>query len=585
MLRHLPASGACFCFALLGLVGTSARAADFRVTPAAVTLEGNFARAQLLVAAGDAPADRAADLTRQAQYAVSDPHVLSVSPAGQLLAAGNGTAEVRVTVGGITHAVPVTVKGVLPKPHVSFREQVLPIISKAGCNAGACHASQFGKGGFKLSVFGYAPDEDYHAIARDGMGRRIDTFDPSRSLVLRKPTLAQPHEGGHRLQAGSVDYQVFRAWIAEGAPPSPAKTATVTGLRVLPPRRVGTPGFTQQLCVLATYTDGSTRDVTAWAKYDSTDDSVLSVSRDGLVTATGKGQAAAMVRFEGQAEIAQVVIPYAERVDLAGWKDNNFIDRLAAAKFREIGIEPSGLCDDATFLRRAYLDATGTLPTPEQAVAFLDSKDPAKRAKLIDELLGLTGDPARDIHNNDYAAFWALKWEDLIRSNSDALGAEGMWALDNWLRDSFRDNKRFDRFVRELITARGSTFSNGPANYYRIAQGPQALTEATGQIFLGVRLTCARCHNHPFERLSQADYYGFAAFFARVGTKTSQEFGVFGNETVIVVREDGEVGHPRTGQIMKPTPLFGKPVKTGFDRRQALADWLVAPSNRMFARN
>jgi hypothetical protein len=563
-------------------------ATDFQVTPPAVTLDGNFARAQLLVAARDgagAVNEHSADLTRQATYTSSGPQVVTVGAAGQLLAAGNGTAQITVSAAGVAHTVPVTVKGVLSKAHVRFREQVLPVISKAGCNAGACHASQFGKGGFKLSVFGYAPDEDYRAIVRDGMGRRIDVFDPSRSLVLLKPTLGQPHQGGHRLEAGSVDYRIFRAWIAEGSPESPANAPTVTGLHVLPPRRVGAPGFTQQLRVLADYSDGTTDDVTTWAKYDSTDDSVLSVSRDGLVTGTGKGQAAAMVRFEGQAEIAQVVVPYADRVDLAGWKDNNFIDRLAAAKFREIGIAPSPLCDDATFLRRAYLDATGTLPTPEQAVAFLDSKDADKRAKLIDELLGLTGDPARDVHNNDYAAFWALKWEDLIRSNSDALGLEGMWALDNWLRDSFRDNKHFDRFVRELITARGSTFRNGPANYYRIAQGPQALTEATAQVFLGIRLTCARCHNHPFERLSQSDYYGFAAFFARVGSKTSQDFGVFGNETIIVAREDGEVGHPRTGQVMKPTPLFGKPVATGFDRRQALADWLVSPHNRMFARN
>ncbi len=590
MLSAVPSRATCCCVAvaLLGLPAAAGRAADFQVTPPAVTLTGNFARAQLLVTSPDNSGsfnEHSADWTHQAGYASSNPQVVTVSPAGQLLAAGNGAAEVTVTAAGAKHTVAVTVKGVLPKPHVSFREQVLPIISKAGCNAGACHASQFGKGGFKLSVFGYAPDEDYHAIVRDGMSRRIDVFDPSRSLVLLKPTLGQPHQGGHRLQAGSVDYQIFRAWIAEGAPASAGNAAQVTGLHVLPPRRVGAPGFTQQLRVLADYSDGTSRDVTAWAKYDSTDDSVLSVSRDGLVTATGKGQAAAMVRFEGQAEIAQLVVPYADRVDLAGWKDNNFIDRLAAAKFREIGIAPSPLCDYGTFLHRAYLDATGTLPTPEQAVAFLDSKDPDKRAKLIDELLGLTGDPARDVHNNDYAAFWALKWEDLIRSNSDALGLEGMWALDNWLRDSFRENKHFDRLVRELITARGSTFSNGPANYYRIAQGPQALTEETGQVFLGVRLTCARCHNHPFERLSQADYYGFAAFFARVGTKTSQDFGVFGNETIIVAREDGEVGHPRTGQVMKPTPLYGKPVATGFDRRQALADWLVAPTNRMFARN
>jgi hypothetical protein len=268
-----------------------------------------------------------------------------------------------------------------------------------------------------------------------------------------------------------------------------------------------------------------------------------------------------------------------------GWVDNNFIDQYAAAKFRALGIAPSPLCDDATFLRRASLDVTGTLPTPEQARAFLDSKDPDRRRKLVDQLLGLTGDPAQDVHNNDYAAYWALKWSDLIRANSASIGELGMWALYNWIKDSFRENKRWDRFVRELVTAKGSTFSNGPANFFRIANNPQDMTEATAQLFLGVRLQCAKCHNHPFERYSQADYYGFAAFFARVGTKGSQDFGVFGNEQVVLVRSGGEVSHPRTGKILPPTPLGGKPVKETLDRRVALADWLTAHDNRAFARN
>jgi hypothetical protein len=348
---------------------------------------------------------------------------------------------------------------------------------------------------------------------------------------------------------------------------------------------VGPPGLTQQLRVVATYGNGQARDVTALARFDSMDEGVLRVSPTGRVSTVGRGQGVALVRFDEQAEIATFVVPYAESVDLAGWKDNNFIDNLAAAKFREIGIAPSPLCDDATFLRRAYLDATGTLPTPAQAAAFLDDKRADKRDRLIDELLGLTGDPARDVHNNAYAAFWALKWADLIRSNSTAAGEQGMWALHNWLTASFRDNKPFDRFVRELITSRGSTFSNGPANYYRIANNPQDLTEATSQLFLGVRLQCAKCHHHPYETLGQADYYSFAAFFARVGNKTSQEFGVFGNETVVVVNSGGEVAHPRTGQVMKPTPLHGKPAPESGDRRQALAAWLTAPDNRYFARN
>jgi hypothetical protein len=561
---------------------------DFQVTPAAVTLEGNYARTQLVVTAR-APdgtvTDQSADRTYEAVYLSSNPQIVTVGPNGRVLAHGNGDATITVTVAGVARPVAVKVTGVTDKPVVGFSEHVMPIIARAGCNSAACHASQHGKGGFKLSVFGYAPDEDYHAIVHDSLGRRINAVDPAHSLFLLKPTVAVPHGGGHRLAAGSVDHQMLLRWLANGAPRSIGPVPEVTGLQVQPARRVGTVGFSQQLRVTATYGDGKTRDVTAWTKFDSGDEGLVRVTRDGLFRAVGQGQGTVLARFEGQAAIATVVVPNAASVNLAGWTDNNFIDRHAASKFKELGIAPSPICDDTTFLRRACLDATGSLPSVALARAFLDSTDPNKRSKLVDQLLGLTGDPAQDVHNNAYAAYWALKWSDLIRSNSASIGEQGMWAMHNWITDSFRQNKPFDRFVRELITARGSTFSNGPANFFQIANNPQDLTEATAQLFLGVRLQCAKCHHHPFESYSQADYYGFAAFFARVGTKASQEFGIFGAETVVLVRADGEIGHPRTGQVMKPTPLHGKPVPESSDRRQDLAAWLTASDNRFFARN
>jgi hypothetical protein len=576
--------------ALLALTPCAAPGrAEFTVYPRAVTLNGTCARAQLLVSAveGRQPADeRSADLTHEAVYVSSNDQIVTVSKGGVVLARGNGAATLTVTAAAKMVTLPVTVTGVSARPVVGFSEHVMPILSRAGCNAGACHASQYGKGGFKLSIFGSQPEQDYQAIVRDNLGRRVNSLDPAASLLLRKPTLGVPHEGGRRLEAGSGDYQLLAAWQANGAPGPNAKAPQVTRLQVLPRRRVGPPGYTQQLQVVATYDDGPSRDVTAWAKFKSMDEGVLRISPSGLARTVGRGQGTALVRFEDHAEIATFVVPYSDRVDLSGWADRNFIDRLAADNFREVGISPSPLCDDATFLRRAFLDVVGTLPTPQQAAAFLDSKEPDKRDRLIDALLGLTGDPARDIHNNAYAAWWSLKWADLVRSNSAALGEQGMWALHNWMTAAFRDNKPFDRFVRELITARGSTFSNGPANYFRIANNPQDLTEATAQLFLGVRLQCAKCHHHPFEKISQADYYSFAAFFARVGTKTSQEFGIFGNETVVVVRPDGEVGHPKTGAVLKPTPLHGKPLAAEPpDRRRALAEWLTAPDNPYSARN
>lgn len=561
---------------------------NFQIVPDKVVLEGNFSQSQLLVIAADAAGntnERSDDLTARATFVSSDPHVVTVSATGRLLAGSNGNAVVTVTVDGLAKPVEVVVTNVAAQPVVDFNDDVRPVITKAGCNAGACHASQHGKGGFVLSVFGFDPDADHRMIIRDSMQRRVNLIEPQQSLVLRKATMEVQHGGGRRLDRNSVDYQILSSWIASGTPGPKADSPKITRIVVTPNRRVGDQGYQQRLQVHAVYSNGKTRDVTAWAKFDSMDDGVVSVTSTGVATTTGKGQAPVMVRFDGQAEIAMFVVPYAPTVDLTGWVDNNFIDTHAAAKFRELGISPSPLCDDSTFLRRVFLDAVGTLPTVEEATAFLDSTDPDKRKQLIDRLLGFTGDPAQDIYNDKYASYWTLKWADLIRNSSAGLGEQGMWALHNWIRESLRTNRPFDQFVTELITAKGSIFSNGPANFFRVANDPSSRAEATSQLFLGVRLQCAKCHHHPFEKYGQDDYYGFAAFFARVGSKGGHEFGIFSGETVITVNSAGEVGHPRSGKIMKPTPLDGDAVDDPLDRRIALAKWLTAPANEMFARN
>ena len=577
----------CFAFcALIVLPSMGLAAVD--VVPSAVELHGNFDQVQLVVRdrSGDQVTDQSADLTHLAKYESSDPRIVVVDEAGLLRAVSNGEATIRVVSSGQTSEVAVKVDGVSETPTLEFIRDIAPILSKAGCNMGACHAQQYGKGGFKLSVFGFEPKADRDAIVRDRLQRRANMVAPEESLFLLKPTMAVPHGGGKRLAKDSVPWQILVQWLRNGAPEPKKEPAKVVSVSVYPKQRVGQAGLNQQLRVEATYADGTKRDVTQWTRFDSMDEALLEVDENGYVSSLAAGQAAIMARFEGQAAISLFVMPYRESIELVGWKNNNFVDELAVKKFRELGIEPSPLSDDATFLRRAYLDATGTLPTVEQTKAFLSSDAADKREQLIDELLGLTGDPERDIHNDDYAAFWTLKWSDLIRNTSNGNSVEqAMWAMHNWMKESFRVNRPFDQFVREMVTAKGSIYSNGPANYFRIFRSSTDLTEATAQLFLGVRLECAKCHHHPFEKYGQEDYYGFAAFFARVGTKNSEEFGLFGRESVVIVRTSGEVSHPKTRKRMEPTPLEGEPRNHDLDRRIALADWLASTENEYFAKN
>ena len=562
----------------------------FSIVPAEVSLSGNFAQTQLLVTAdaGQTGSAAAEDLTTKALFSSANDQVAMVTRSGRILPRGDGTTEIVVKVGDASKSVRVTVTGVVPEPMIDYLEQVRPALYKAGCSMGACHAAQHGQGGLKLSVFGFDPVADRAAMARDAFGRRINPLDPADSLLLRKPTMQIPHGGGRRLEVGSRDYEMIAAWIRGGAP-GPGAERPLARLVVTPAQRTGEPGLTQQLRVEAVGVDGTPRDVTAWAKFDSLDEGVVSVTREGWCKVSGRGQAPVMVRFEGLAEIAMFVIPYGPPARLESWVDHNAIDTLAANKFRELGIEPSPLCDDATFLRRIFLDAIGTLPSREEVEEFLASAQGgesvlARRTKWIDRILGLVDSPNRGLYNERYAAYWTLKWSDLIRNNSRDLQETGMWALHNWIKGAFRENLTFDKFVSQLVQGKGSSFSNGPANYFIVNSTPQILAESTSQLFLGTRLTCAQCHHHPFEKYSQDDYYGFAAFFARTGLKSSQEFGLFGGERVVVIRTGGEVYQPRSGKLMKPKPLDSDPLDHPLDRRIALAQWITSPSNPAFAR-
>lgn len=582
--RSVSILSACCALALLA---STARAAEpaLSVEPTEGYLRGNLARLQLLVTARQQ--GREADATRQARYENLSDKIIQVTEHGQVIPLAAGKAEVRVHYAGTSITVPITVSDLLPAPRASYREDVIPMLSKAGCNQGACHGAQYGQGGLKLSLLGYAPEQDYPQLVRDWAQRRISMLDADDSLLLRKATMDVAHGGGRRFKEGSYEYEVIAAWIANRAPGLVKNEPEVVDLTVSPLERVYKLEDHQQLRVVAHISDGTTRDVTQCCKYDSLGDGVAHVAPDGYVKIVGQGQAAIMVRYQGQAKVSHIISPYATNVDLAGFVPANFVDEKVKSRWQRLGLKPSPVCSDQEFIRRVFLDTIGTLPKRERVEAFLASSDPHKREALVDELLGLTGDLQRDIYVNEWSAYWALKWGDLLRNNRNQLGDGGMWALYNWTRQSLRENKPVDKFVREIITAEGSIYQNGPANFYKVSNKADDLAETTAQVFLGVRLQCAKCHHHPFEVYSQTDYYSLAAFFTRVGTKGSSDFGPLGGDTVVKVNATGNIRHPRTGQVMLPTPLLGKPIdqKDTRDLRRPLADWLTSPGNRLFSRN
>jgi hypothetical protein len=528
-----------------------------------------------LIVLGNYADSRHWDLTRAAKFTTNAPDIARVDANGLIAPAKDGQAMITVQAGGLQATVPITVKNAASDVPVHFAREVAPILTKAGCNQGACHGSQHGRGGFKLSLLGFDPAFDYPQIVQSAEGRRVVLSDPERSILLMKPTLAMEHAGGERLQAGSREYRLIKQWLEDGAPEPSAQDPQVTAIKVWPASRIMVPGEQQQLLVLATWSDGRVEDVTHTAQYDTLNDGCAGITPAGLVTGRDTGETHIMIRFCGQATVARVTLPYARLDNVPDLPRNNFIDDQLIAKWKHLGLTPSPLCGDEEFFRRIHCDAIGTLPAPADIKAFLADKDPEKRNKAI----------RRVLDRPEFVDFWAYKWGDLLRINRDALEDKGMWSFHNWVRSQLREQRPVDEFVRDIITAEGSTFTEGPANYYRVANNALDWSETTAQVFLGVRLQCARCHHHPFEKWSQDDYYGMAAFFVRLGTKNSQEFGIFGRETVVFLRPSGEQSHPRKGGVIPPHPLDGSKMDDPFDRRRQLAEWLTARDNPFFARN
>ncbi len=556
------------------LLAASGATAELKVLPPAVVLTGPHATQRLLVVT--AAAGRAtADLTAQAKLTSSHPAVVKVDADGTLRAVADGEATITATHGQQQAAIKVKVIKTKTPFTWDFRNHVIPVLTRLGCNSGACHGALAGKGGFKLSLRGYAPADDHFVMTRQALGRRVNKLEPAQSLLLRKPTMAVAHGGGLRLEVETPEYQVLADWIAGGAPGPKQDGARIQRLEVFPAAALLKPRDRLQLVVRAWYSDGHAEDVTRRVKFGSTEDLVAAVDEDGLVTVAGRGEAAITVIYSNLVASARVTSPWAAAVDpkvFAASPRHNFIDELVLKKLQELHIPPSPLCGDDEFIRRAYLDCAGTLPTPEEVRAFRASKAADKRAKLIDALL----------ERPEFVDYWAYKWSDLLLISSRRLPQPAMWAFYQHVRQGVADNKPWDRFARDILTAQGSNLQNGAANYFVLHKDVAELTEATAVTFLGMSVTCCRCHNHPLEKWTQDQYWALANLFARVGLKNGDRPG----EVSVQSLPGGDVPHLRRGVALPPAPLDGKPLPldSPVDRRKYFADWLTAADNPYFAR-
>ncbi len=464
----------------------------------------------------------------------------------------------------------------------TFERDIQPILTRAGCNAGACHGKARGQNGFQLSLLGFDPDGDHAAIVSEDRGRRVFPAAPGRSLLILKATARVPHGGGRKVEPGSAFERTLLAWIADGMPRTPGDAPKVVKVVVEPAERTVRPGESLTLRVVATESDGSTRDVTHLAAFQSSEPTLVAADPDGHARAGPiPGEATVSARFGGLFANCDVLIPLPGDVPSESYAKlprKNLVDGHVWAKLEKLGLTASPSAGDATFHRRAHLDAIGRLPTPAETRAFLVDPDPARRDKLVDRLLA----------RPEYADHWANKWADLLRPNPYRVGIKAVLNLDAWLRDAFRRNLAYDEFVRQILTARGSNYRVGPAIIWRDRREPEEAATIVSQLFLGIRLECAKCHHHPFESWGQEQFYEFAAFFARVGHKGAAIAPpIAAGEETVFVKKTGAVKHPLTGLVLPPKPLFGQaPVgdDPANDPRAALAAWITAPSNPYFAR-
>jgi hypothetical protein len=551
---------------------------DFAIKPAAITLVGPDALQQLSIDASFANSAKLADRTLQAKYESADPAIARVDERGGVVAVSDGKTEVRVTLDGKTKSIPVEVKELATPPPINFTNRIVPIFTKQGCNGGGCHGKSGGQNGFRLSLLGFEPDVDFETLIFESRGRRLFPAKPQESLLLLKAIGESPHGGGKRMDKDSREYREVERWIATGMPYGRPEDAKIKTLQIEPGLRVLDRNSVQQLIVTAVYEDGHTEDVTRWAQFQSNDTEVAEVEDGGLVrTKDLSGQAAVMARYQGLVTVFTAKVPLGMPIaQKPAFSTENPVDRLAMKHWESLGIVPSQPASDAEFIRRVSLDVIGTLPTAEEARAYVADKDPKKREKLVDSLL----------ERPEYASWFALKWADILRNKrgGDPYLSFGFHA---WIRRQLASNVPYDQFVRGILAATGSARTAPPVMWYKQLRTPDAFVDDTAQVFLGMRLQCAKCHHHPFEKWSEDDYYGFAAWFGRVGRKQDLDAARRGRgEEMIFTSAGGTVNHPKTGRAMAPKGLGAEAptvVDSTEDPREKLVDWLADRSNPFFA--
>lgn len=552
----------------------AAELTELRVFPPDVHLATNRDRQSVVVQAVYSDG-LTRDVTGQALWTFAN-EALVRRDGAMLYPAGDGDTQLTVSFEGKSASIPVKVEKAAESRPISFKLDVMPVFMKAGCNTGSCHGAARGKDGFRLSLFGYDPNGDHYRITREQPGRRVDLAVPSASMLIEKSIGAVPHTGGKRFDADSELCKIMVEWVASGTPADPADQATCTSLELYPKQGVlDGEGTTQQMTVVARYSNGTTRDVTSLAAFFTNNETSAAIADTGVVTAGARGEAYIFARFDVHTVGSQfITLPKALQYEPKPSQPANYIDELVDAKHQKLRLHPSELCTDEEFLRRVTVDLTGLLPTAEEYAAFIASTEADKRAKVVDELM----------QRKEFTELWVSKWAEwLMMRSSNQVSQKSIVLYYQWLVDQIAGNRPLDEMVHELLSSSGGTFSTPQTNFYEIERDRLKVAENVAQIFMGMRIQCAQCHNHPFDRWTQNDYYSFAAFFSQVGRKQGEDY----REQIVFNAGGGEVPHPVTGQNAPPVFLGGAApqIQGGQDRRQIVATWLTSNDNPFFAQN